>query len=140
MTTNQAQSANPVMFCHDSTNIYYPTAPGRVYIISITALADCDGSDEDYSDSTARGNVLDLANVSYQRGTLFAVLEDEPRAWPTTTRGLNDEGEEGIVEMSPEEVHDDFFDALEQWADWCDRDSVRLDSLDEIKGAIARAA
>lgn len=134
MLTNQAQPA-PVMFCHDSTNIYYPTAPGRVYIIAITALADCDVSDDDYSDSTAKGDCYDMACHG-----LFAVLGQPPSAWPTTTRGVNDEGEEGIVEMSPEEVRADFFDALEQWADWCDRDSVRLDSLDEIKGAIGRAA
>lgn len=128
------------MFCHDSTSIFYPTAPGRVYIIGIVALSDCDGSDEDYSDSTANGDMLDLCAAAASRGKIHDVWDEAPRKWPTTTRGINDEGEEGIVEMSPEEVADDFFDALESWADWCDRDSVRLDSLDEIKGAIERAA
>lgn len=149
MLTNQAQPA-PVMFCHDSTNIYYPTAPGRVYIIGILALADCDGSDEDYSDSTARGSLSDMFNMekwsSKRNGVIthwhssMQPLLGTPRTWPTTTRGINDEGEEGIVEMSHEEVAQDFADALESWADWCDRDSVRLDSLDEIMGAIERAA
>lgn len=143
------------MFCHDSTSIYYPTAPGRVYIIAITALADCDGSDEDYSDSTARGDLADMMNeldiVTIPHDLLgtrrigsseasYTSVGYWPPKWPTTTRGINDEGEEGIVEMSPQEVADDFADALEQWADWCDRDSVRLDSLDEIMGAIERAA
>ena len=137
MLTKQAQPA-PVMFCHDSTNIYYPTAPGRVYIIGIAALADCDGSDEDYSDSTSTGDVGDLLPIAVSAS--LKSTDKVPARWPTTTRGINDEGEEGIVEMSPEEVRADFFDALESWADFVDRDSVRLDSLDEIKGAIARAA
>lgn len=140
METTTTSTKNPVMFCHDSTSIYYPTAPGRVYIIGIVALADCDGSDEDYSDSTSRGDMLDVCGAATSRGKLYDVWDEAPRAWPTTTRGVNDEGEEGIVEMSPEEVADDFFDALESWADWCDRDSVRLDSLDEVMGAIERAA
>lgn len=137
MLTNQAQPA-PVMFCHDSTNIYYPTAPGRVYIIGILALADCDGSDEDYSDSTSTGDVGDLLPIAVSAS--LKSTDKVPSRWPTTTRGINDEGEEGIVEMSPEEVAEDFADALESWADWCDRDSVRLDSFDEVMGAIGRAA
>lgn len=127
------------MFCHDSTSIFYPTAPGRVYIIGIAALADCDGSDEDYSDSTASGDVQDIANAA-NRGNAITSVKVPPRSWPTTTRGVNDEGEEGIVEMSHDEVAQDFADALESWADWCDRDSARLDSLDEIMVAIERAA
>lgn len=137
MSTKQVPST-PVMFCHDSTNIYYPTAPGRVYIIGIAALADCDGSDEDYSDSTSTGSVMDIINASYE--TPLHSCSVTPMRWPTTVRGTNDEGEDGIVEMTHDEAAVDFFDALEQWADWCDRDSVRLDSLDEIKGAIERAA
>src|SRR5688572_12293961 len=60
----------PTMFAHDGTTIFYPTAPGRVYTITIAALADCDGSDEDYSDSTAHGGLSDM---------LFAV-RDEPES------------------------------------------------------------
>lgn len=147
---------NPVMFCHDSTSIFYPTAPGRVYIIGIAALADCDGSDEDYSDSTSTGDMFDMlagggcSECGHERDRLtfiprIALVKSIPGGWwpgnwPTTTRGVNDEGEEGIVEMSPQEVADDFADALESWADWCDRDSVRLDSFDEVMGAIERAA
>lgn len=144
MTTNQAQPTAPVMFCHNSTNIYYPTAPGRVYIISITALADCDGSDEDYSDSTARGDLLDLIDAS-REGMLIA-CDLPPLKWLSENDWKDSliartQGEiAGDTRTSIEEVADDFADALEQWADWCDRDSVRLDSLDEIKGAIGRAA
>lgn len=137
MSTKQASTA-PVMFCHDSTNIYYPTAPGRVYIIGIAALADCDGSDEDFNDSTSTGDVGDLLPIAVSAS--LKSTDKVPTRWPTTIHSTNNEGEDGIVEMSPEEVADDFDDALESWADWCDRDSVRLDSLDEVMGAIERAA
>lgn len=127
MLTNQAQPT-PVMFCHDSTSIYYPTAPGRVYIIDIAALADCDGSDEDYSDSTSRGDLSDLMAAGNAHGCNLSNVDVVPETWP------------GEDLYTIDEVIADWRDALEQWADWCDRDSVRLDSLDEIKGAIVRAA
>ena len=133
MLTNQTQPTAPVMFCHDSTSIYYPTAPGRVYIIGILALADCDGSDEDYSDSTARGDLSDLIKAARSPDWMEAVTS-APERWPSTPRDDNP------IYADREATEDDFADALEQWADWCDRDSVRLDSLDEIKAAIARAA
>lgn len=130
MLTNQTQPA-PVMFCHDSTNIYYPTAPGRVYIIAITALADCDdcdGSDEGYSNYTSRGDLSDLMAAGNAHGCHLSSVDVLPETWPG----------EDLYTIG--EIIADWRDALEQWADWCDRDSVRLDSLDEIKGAIGRAA
>lgn len=124
MSTKQAP-AILVMFCHDSTNIYYPTAPGRVYIVDIAALSDCDGSDEDYSDSTVRGDVSDMLS----RYVLMPVRDGvAPMGWLIQ------------ADTTDEEADSDFCDIIESWADWCDRDSVRLDSLDEVLGAIERAA
>ena len=138
----------PTMFCHDGTTIYYPTAPGRVYIIGILALADSDGSDEDFNDSTATGDVHDLVNgmfcggavITPKDGTLAVITPKDgtpPAKWPRVYAEV-DGNLSGPVDH--EATAQDFHDALEQWADWCDRDSARLDSLDEVRGAIERSA
>jgi hypothetical protein len=116
---------NPVMFCHDSTTIFYPTGPGRVHMIAIAALYDCNGSDEDFADSTPIGDCRDMACQG-----LF-IVNGPPREWPKVY--INDE-------VNQVATAEDFADCLEMWADWCDRDSARLDSLDEVKGRIERAA
>jgi hypothetical protein len=136
---------NPVMFCHDSNTIFYPTGPGRVHMIAIAALADSDGSDEDYSDSTERGDLSDMgAGYTTMPPDILGTqtVGDpvspgySPCGWPTT---VDDEDDvTGFAAACA--TGDDFADALEQWADWCDRDSARLDSLDEVKGRIERAA
>ena len=131
----QQQPQSPTMFCHDSTTIFYPTAPGRVYMIAITALADCDGSDTDYADSTSCGNMSDVTDAAHH-GNLLPVHDHvAPAAWATLIEvgGVN-------VKMGGAERLADFLDALEQWADYCDRDSARLDSFDSVLGAIERAA
>ena len=116
-------SSAPVMFCHDGTTIFYPTGPGRVHMIAIAALADCDSSDEDFADSTARGDVRYLAwhnRLVPAHGTLA------PPTWPNSVTDMLAD----IPYTSAEERDNDFHDLLEQWADWCDRDAARLDSLD----------
>jgi hypothetical protein len=118
---------NPIMFCHDSTTIFYPTGPGRVHMIAIAALYDCDGSDEDFADSTPLGDCRDMACQG-----LF-IVNGPPSEWPKVY--IDD-----TVTISEAATAEDFADCLEQWADWCDRDSARLDSLDEVKGRIGRAA
>jgi hypothetical protein len=127
------------MFCHDGSTIFYPTAPGRVYSIGIAALADCSGSDEDLSDSTRVGDIRDIVNGMPDVQTLQAIGAEvlAPGAWPRVHHVVD-----GDVSETPDlaATDEDFNDALEQWADWCDRDSARLDSLDEIMGAIERAA
>jgi hypothetical protein len=131
---------NPIMFCHDSTTIFYPTGPGRVHMIAIAALADSDGSDEHISKST---KICDLHKMLYfalnlkgiDTGTALSYYI--PDTWPKSY--LEVDGELSS-EPDGETTTDDFRDALEQWADWCDRDSARLDSLDEVKGRIERAA
>jgi hypothetical protein len=110
---------NPVMFCHDSHSIYYPTGPGRVYAIDFASLADSTGDDADIKARTVVDDLFILSGV-ITRAILPKELPDE---W-VDAGGL-----------AP-----DFDDCLEQWADWCDRDSARLDSLDEVKGRIERAA
>lgn len=117
----------PTMFAHDRTTIFYPTAPGRVYMIAIAALADCDGSDEDYSDSTATGDLSDLMAAANAHGCSLQAVGDAPETWPSNQL-------ETIAE-----INEDFADTVEQWADWCDRDSARLDSLDGIMAAAAAA-
>lgn len=120
------------MFCHDGTTIYYPTGPGRVHMITIAALADCDGSDEDLSDSTAVGELCDLVENVLHAGdarTFGGRLDIHivPRSWPRVHVEEN-----GVITDAPHLVAtaQDFVDALEQWADWCDRDAARLDSLE----------
>jgi hypothetical protein len=124
---------NPVMFCHDSHSIYYPTGPGRVYAIPFDALYDCTGSDEDFADSVSVGDlrVLVYGPRSHGAETLVCLGDSAPGAWP---RVRDDKGINHVA------TAEDWADALEQWADWCDRDSARLDSLDEVKGRIERAA
>lgn len=123
------------MFCHDGSTIFYPTAPGRVYSVGIAALADYDGSDEDLSDSTA---VADLAGM-LMAGDLLVLLSEHscPAKWPCV---YPVDGGDISTEPDLAATRDDFHDALEQWADWCDRDSARRDSLDEIMGAVEVAA
>lgn len=111
---------NHTMFCHDGTSIYYPAAPGRVYIVGIAALADCDGSDEDYSDSTSLGDLSDLMAAGNASGCSLRHVSMAPEEWPCNE-----------VETI-EEVNQDFVDCIEQWADWCDRDSEHLDTLDNL--------
>jgi len=130
------------MFAHDGATIYYPTAPGRVYMIAVAALADVDGSDEDMLDSTNTGDISDLVATSKSSGgRLSALITGDrllpPGAWPRVYAEV-DGDLSGLVDH--EATAQDFHDALEQWADWCDRDSARLDSLDEVRGAIERSA
>ncbi len=121
---------NPTMFCHDGTSIYYPTAPGRVYIIGIAALADCDGSDEDFSDSTAIGDVHDLTNGMFCGGAVITPKDGTfPAKWPRVHHEVAGDITE---DCDHEATAQDFHDALEQWADWCDRDSERIDALDNL--------
>ena len=130
---------NPTMFCHDSTTIFYPTAPGRVYMIAIAALADCDGSDDDLSDSTEVGDVWDMTKKA-TNGTWLWPIGDENAAAPTTWPKVYDEvGGDIVGPFNWKATAQDFHDALEQWADWCDRDSARLDSLDGVLAAVAAA-
>ena len=124
-----------VMFCHDGSTIFYPTAPGRVYHIGIAALSDCSGSDEDLSDST---EVADLSAIMMAGDRLDVVTAiSMPDLWP---RVYHVDG--GDISGPPDlaATRDDFHDALEQWADWCDRDSAQIDSLDAIMGALEVAA
>ena len=128
----------PTMFAHDGTTIFYPTAPGRVYMIAIAALADCDGSDEDLSDSTVHGDLSDMlfAVRDEPESRILHQFSDAPPAWPPVHIE-----QDGILsdDVDLQATTDDFRDALEQWADWCDRDSARLDSLDGILAAVAAA-
>lgn len=123
------------MFCHDGTTIFYPTAPGRVYMITIAALADCNGSDADLSDSTRVGNLGHMLG-RHNGHALVDVACGAPPAWPD----VYVEDDDGIGKYPDLETTDcDFHDAIEQWADWCDRDSARLDSLDGVLAAVAAA-
>ena len=128
----------PTMFAHDGTTIFYPTAPGRVYMIAIAALADCDGSDEDYSDSTAHGDLNDMlfAVRDEPESRILHQFSDAPLTWPLVYIE-----KDGVLsdDVDLQATADDFRDALEQWADWCDRDSTRLDSLDGVLAAVAAA-
>lgn len=122
------------MFAHDGTTIFYPTAPGRVYMIAIQALYDSNGSDEDYSDSTATGDLDDLISAAESRA--LSSCDVAPPRWPFTPV----EGDGQFAgHVSGEERAEEFSDALEQWADYVDRDSARLDSLDGIMAAVAAA-
>lgn len=143
VTSHHLDMKQPTMFCHDGSTLFYPTAPGRVYSINIAALADCSGSDEDLSDST---KVIDVAHMLFadlvdgcgeQRNLMVVGEASSPLGWPMVYPVVD-----GDVGTTPDLAATDldFLDALEQWADWCDRDSARLDSLDEIMGAIERAA
>ncbi len=128
---------NPTMFCHDGTTIYYPTGPGRVHMITIAALADYDGSDSDFEDSTARGNVGDLPGPT--RLWSFGVTPAEehvPLTWPEVHVERNGDIAE---EVDYAATVNDFAECIEMWADWCDRDSARLDVLDELE-AITHAS
>lgn len=127
------------MFCHDGSTIYYPTAPGRVYAIGIVALSDCEGSDDDLADSTSIADLSDLVKRDSEI-IRWGELPDShafQAKWPPVYVEVRGEIM-GDVDMEATEA--DFHDALEQWADWCDRDSARRDSLDEIMGAVEVAA
>ena len=122
---------NPTMFCHDGTTIFYPTRPGQVHMITIAALYDCDGSDEDYSDSTSIGDLSDMIRFEHSFDTwTFGPSPDidrTPSAWPPVYVGHEVEDSEATAI--------DFSECVEQWADWCDRDAERIDALDRVKAA-----
>lgn len=142
MRDDKHEITNPTMFAADERTIFYPTAPGRVYAMDILTLADCNGSDEDFADSTTRTDIRGMLNFGADGLPNHAPLlirpwpgNEAPAVWPA----WKDHGDHMTSEQV-DEVDSDFADALEQWADWCDRDSVRLDSLDEVRGRIERAA
>lgn len=121
-------------FAHDTTTIFYPTAPGRVYSITFAALADCDGSDDDYLDSTDVGDIADMVMTTIgpdaaDTSRILVPLIPGDRYVPTTFADAD-----GVLSR------EDLDDAVEQWADWCDRDSVGRDSLDACRWAIASLA
>lgn len=124
----------PTMFAHDFTTIFYPTAPGRVYKIAVQALYDSNGSDEDYADSTTDGDLADIILAAQSRS--LNSCEQPPPRWPFTPVEVNGKFD-GYV--TGQERAEEFADALEQWADWCDRDRARLDSLDGVMAAVAAA-
>lgn len=127
----------PVMFCHDGTTIFYPTGPGRVHMIDIIALAECDGSDECFADSTKRGDVGAIIGVSWCGGA-YDPLERTPGTWPRVYMRASAKNADlssvdvlaDVLYASSEARDQDFTDCLEMWADWCDRNAARLDSLD----------
>ena len=112
----------PSMFLHNGHTIIYPTAPGRVFTVSIAALSK---DDVDPADITTIEGAEVIVRLSHYG--LFDVSDSTPAGWPS--RGDDDQARTA-----------DFLDALEQWADYCDQESARLDSLDEIRLAIERAA
>ncbi len=118
----------PTMFCHDGATIYYPTGPGRVHMIAILALYDCDGSDSDFEDSTAVGDAGDLPGPTRQWSFGVTPAEEHvPMGWPDVHVEAN-----GIITETVDikATTNDFAECVEMWADWCDRDAARLDRLD----------
>ena len=119
-----------ILFCSDATTIFYPTAPGRVHCINFGDLAAADGSDDKFADATHTCDIEDMvldtigdgADVPRMLSPIVTGAGRVPYAW------LQNGGDAA-----------EFDDALEMWADWADRDSARLDSLDACKGALRAA-
>jgi chemotaxis regulatin CheY-phosphate phosphatase CheZ len=108
------------MFATDGTTIFYPTNPNRVFNIGIRTLALAPGSDNGFEMITF---VCDLATMVTTEDEAHRLLDaidpadpKAPRRWP-----------DGDAE--------DFADALEMWADWCDRQSEAMDAADAVREA-----
>ena len=123
-------SDNAIMFCHDDITIFYPVGAGRVYAIAFRDLADAEGDDAAFDAVTEE---TDLAGMLIKQvgphavdcARLLAPLD--PRALaPSAWRGLG--------------FDDDLGDALETWADYCDRIVASADGEDAVVAAVANAA
>lgn len=115
-------------FCHDVHTLFYPHAPGRIYAIRFHALGDCDGSPEDFADST---EVVDLEGMLFsaskgvgERRDLLPYVAPSPDDARPDPIMLIVAGRMGLDDVA------DIDDAIGKWADWCDADGERLDALD----------
>lgn len=126
-------SDTEIVFCHDNLTIYYPTAPGRVYVIPLKSLADSDVVPNPACDAywSTLTRVVDLAGMLRRGGRDLHPLDPEAPGLPARTSWLAAGGD-----------HDDadgMAAAVDQWAGWCDRDSEARDE-EEARAAIVRAA
>lgn len=120
---------NSSMFATDGTTIFYPNGPDRVFAITLWALAHWDGSDSAADDITERADLCSMVTTTIgpdaaDAPRMLASISAEQPQPPLTWRG----------------EAEDFADALELWADYCDRIAAAEDSADAIRGSIERAA
>lgn len=96
-------TSSTIMFAHDGTSVLYPCGPGRVFAITFDHLSRVDGGDEDYQHATARCDLRALIAAGDDLAPLD-LTRKAPQAW--TMLG---------------NFEDDLADAVEGWADYCDR-------------------
>jgi hypothetical protein len=113
------------MFATDGTRIFYPTAPDRVFSIRMADLAAWDGSDDMASEDTSISGVAPMLSMPS-----IAPMYERPSVAPEHfIGGLR--CMEPLREEGPWDA-EDFADALEMWADWCDRQSEAMDAADAL--------
>ena len=116
-------TSNPIMFAHDGTSIFYPCGPGRVFAINFNHLSRVDGGDEDYQHVTACVDLRTLAAAGDDLAPLD-LARRAPQAW--TMLG---------------NFEDDLADAVEMWADYCDRMAAEEDGeAADLRALLDRAA
>jgi hypothetical protein len=103
-------TSNPIMFAHDGTSIFYPCGPGRVYSVRFAGLAEATGSDDVYRTITHRADLHHMVAA----GDDLHPLDLGGRKVPATWIAVGGET-------------DDLADAVEMWADYCDRMAAEED-------------
>lgn len=107
-------TSKPIIFAHDDSTIYYPAGPGRVFSITFARLASADGSDEAYAAATTP---TDLSALMIAGDELCPLRLDAKGHHRIPLGWSNIDPETGGVG----DHYDDLADAVEMWADYCDR-------------------
>lgn len=110
--------ANATMFAHDREFLFYPAAPGTVFLILLSDLARYTGDPADFEATTETTDLagmlladwgpdaVDVARTLYPIG-------HRPKTVPALFASTD-------TDARGEDIEQDFADALEAWADWCD--------------------
>ena|ERR1044072_2644282 len=117
-------TSNPIMFAHDGTSIFYPCGPGRVFSIRFAGLAEATGHDDVYRTITHRADLHHMVAAGDDLHPLD-LSRKAPQAWTML-----------------DNFNDDLADAVEMWADYCDRLAAEEDgeAVADLKAALNKAA
>jgi hypothetical protein len=126
-------SDHDVMFCHDDETIFYPAGDGRVFAIRFAALSDAcdlDLADDAFATMTKRTDLAGMLRIS----------TGGPRSLPRPLLPLD------LCRPCPKvwtdlgNFDDDLSDAVDAWADFCDRLVAAEDGEVAVLAAVSRAA
>lgn len=124
------------IFAHDQTVLFYPAAPGCVYAITLDDLAYATSVADEPAAFASATDTLDLADMLITSATMGDAEVDQQRTlYPLTARPSVAppafvQARTGALADGAGDLADDFADALEAWADWCDLQAAAEDGED----------